>query len=62
MTKFEVVPRGHGYWIEAIADDGTRTPLERIDTKASALERVRVLEQREKLSTRPRAAPTVKAL
>jgi hypothetical protein len=54
MTKFDVVPRGQGYWIEAVAEDGTRTPLERLDTKARALERVRVLEGRERLSKHPK--------
>ena len=54
MTKFDVVPRGQGYWLEAVAEDGTRTPLERLDTKARALERIRVLEGRERLSKRPK--------
>jgi len=60
MPEFEIVPRGQGYWIDAIADDGTRTPLERLDTKAKAVERVRVLEQRMKSSKPPSAAPSVR--
>jgi hypothetical protein len=56
MTKFDVVPRGQGYWLEAVAEDGTRTPLERLDTKARALERIRVLEGRE-VEQAPETAP-----
>jgi hypothetical protein len=45
METFAIVPRGRGYWIEAIAEDGSRKVIQRYDTEDAALGRLRVLQQ-----------------
>lgn len=45
MATFTIVPRGRGYWIEAIAENGSRKLIERYDTEDAAVGRLRVLQQ-----------------
>jgi hypothetical protein len=47
MVNYTIVPRGHGYWIEAIDTDGSRRSVQRFDTEDMAVKRLRVLQERE---------------
>jgi len=44
MTTYTITPRGRGYWIEAVAEDGSRQSIERFDTEDAAVRRLRALE------------------
>jgi hypothetical protein len=58
MDKFTIVPRSHGYWIEVIAENGSRKPIERYDTEDAAVQRLRVLQQTAKDISERNAAMT----
>jgi hypothetical protein len=49
MANFTITPRGKGYWIEKVADDGTRTPVERYKSEDKALQALKVLQRRASL-------------
>jgi len=46
MVQFTIVPRGQGYWIEAIRNDGSRQSVERYDTEDAAVRRLRILQEK----------------
>jgi hypothetical protein len=46
MVNYTVVPRGRGYWVEVIADDGSRYPVERYNTEDEAVQRLHVLQEK----------------
>ena len=46
MVQFTIVPRGRGYWIEAIRNDGSRQTVERYDTEDAAIRRLRILQEK----------------
>ena len=46
MTQYTIAPRGRGYWIEAVAEDGSRRPLERYDSEEAAVRRLRMLQEK----------------
>jgi hypothetical protein len=56
MVDYAIVPRNRGYWIEAIEKDGSRRLIERYETEASAVQRLRVLHEKAGL-TKPRHDP-----
>jgi hypothetical protein len=45
MVQFTITPRGRGYWIEAVRDDGSRQAVERYDTEEAAVSRLRMLQE-----------------
>jgi hypothetical protein len=44
MVSYTIIPRGRGYWIEAIDKTGSRRAIERYDTEDIAIQRLRVLQ------------------
>jgi hypothetical protein len=46
MVQFTIVPRGRGYWIEAIRDDGARQQVERSDMEDAAVSRLRMIQEK----------------
>jgi hypothetical protein len=56
MGKFTIVPRGHVYWIEAIAEDGSRTPVERYETEDAAVRRLHALQPTTEAASKRNAA------
>jgi hypothetical protein len=44
MTTYTIVPRNREYWIEAIAEDGSRELVERFDSEDKAVQRLRKLK------------------
>jgi hypothetical protein len=57
MSTSAIVPHGSVYWIEAIAKDGTRQPIEGFETEAAAFRRLRVLQAKAGIGDR-RTAPS----
>jgi len=49
---YTIVPRGRGYWIEAVAQDGSRSVVERYDTEDKALQHLRILQRRAERAAR----------
>jgi hypothetical protein len=47
MVSYTVTPRGRSYWLEAIDNDGSRRQVERFDTEDLAVQRLRVLNEKE---------------
>jgi hypothetical protein len=56
MVEYAIVPRNRGYWIEAIANDGSRQMLERYDTEDAAVSRLRALQEKAGV-TKPKNDP-----
>jgi hypothetical protein len=46
MVQFTIIPRGRGYWIEIVGNDGSRQAVERYDTEDAAIRRLRMLQER----------------
>jgi hypothetical protein len=46
MVQFTITPRGRGYWVEMMRDDGSRKPVERYDTEEAAVSRLRMLQEK----------------
>jgi hypothetical protein len=47
MSGFVIIPRNRRYWIEAIADDGSRRPVEAHVSEEAAVRRLRLLNERQ---------------
>jgi hypothetical protein len=56
MVQFTIIPRGRGYWIEIVGNDGSRQAVERYDTEDAAIRRLRVLQERVESVERPNSA------
>jgi hypothetical protein len=59
---YTIVPRRRGYWIEAVAQDGSRSVVERHDTEDKALQHLRMLQQRAERAERRGAPPATPGL
>ena len=60
IVDYAIVPRNRRYWIEAIAEDGSRHPIEHFDTEDAAVRRLRELQVKNGIVGRwdsPPAAP-----
>jgi hypothetical protein len=44
MVSYTIIPRGRGYWVEAIDKTGLGRAIERYDTEDMAVQRLRVLQ------------------
>ena len=44
---YTIVPRNRSYWIKAIEKDGSRRTVERFDTEDMAVQRLRMLQEKE---------------
>ena len=44
IVNYAIVPRNRRYWLEAIAEDGSRYPIEHLDTEDAAVRRLRELQ------------------
>jgi hypothetical protein len=47
MISFVIIPRNRRYWIEAIADDGIRRPVEWFASEDRAVQRLHALQERQ---------------
>ena len=47
MPDYTIVPRNRSYWIKAIEMDGSRRTVERFDTVDMAVQRLRMLQEKE---------------
>jgi len=56
MVAYTITPRGRGYWIEAVETDGSRRRILRYDTENAAVQRLRVLQEKEGV-VKPRRDP-----
>jgi hypothetical protein len=45
MANYTIVPRGRGYWIEAVDVDGSRRTIERYGTEEEAVRRLHILQE-----------------
>jgi hypothetical protein len=45
MVAYTIVPRNHGYWLESVADNGSRR-FERFETEDAAVKRLRDLQDK----------------
>jgi hypothetical protein len=46
MSTYTIVPRAGKYWIEEVAEDGSRQAIERFDTEDAAVRRLHVLQEK----------------
>jgi hypothetical protein len=59
---YTIVPRRRGYWIEAVAQDGSRSVVQRYDTEDKAFQHPRMLQQRAERAARRGAPPATPGL
>jgi hypothetical protein len=60
MVSYTIIPRGRGYWIEAIDKTGLRRTIERYDTEDMAVQRLRVLREKTDMGERKNDLPLPK--
>lgn len=55
MKTYRIMPRHRRYWLQSVAEDGTRTHLETFLTEQAALRRLKILQEGIEAALRERA-------